>query len=212
MSRSSPRSRRCIWNSSARSRRSPTPRRRSFAGSSRAARRCSIATTRSSRAWRRPRRAAGVRASSSFGEHAEADARLVKVSLQAESSTVQAHILGADVTYKLGAPGRHRGDQLARGAGGRALARRRSRARGAGARRSEAAGRARRAHHARAARRRRAADRRELQRQPGLDARRARAARPGADDGHAAGASRCSATCWNSAPKAPSCIAASPMP
>jgi UDP-N-acetylmuramoyl-tripeptide--D-alanyl-D-alanine ligase len=43
----------------------------------------------------------------SFGEHAEADARLIKFALQADSSTVQARILGHDVTYKLGAPGRH---------------------------------------------------------------------------------------------------------
>jgi UDP-N-acetylmuramoyl-tripeptide--D-alanyl-D-alanine ligase len=43
----------------------------------------------------------------SFGEHEKADARLLKVSLQAETSTVAARIFGADVTYKLGAPGRH---------------------------------------------------------------------------------------------------------
>ena len=43
----------------------------------------------------------------SFGEHAKSDARLIKCALQADSSTVQAHILGADVTYKVGAPGRH---------------------------------------------------------------------------------------------------------
>jgi UDP-N-acetylmuramoyl-tripeptide--D-alanyl-D-alanine ligase len=43
----------------------------------------------------------------SFGEHAQADARLIKASLQAESSTVHASILGTDVTYKIGAPGRH---------------------------------------------------------------------------------------------------------
>jgi UDP-N-acetylmuramoyl-tripeptide--D-alanyl-D-alanine ligase len=43
----------------------------------------------------------------SFGENAKADARLVKFALQADSSTVQARILGHDVTYKLGAPGRH---------------------------------------------------------------------------------------------------------
>jgi UDP-N-acetylmuramoyl-tripeptide--D-alanyl-D-alanine ligase len=43
----------------------------------------------------------------SFGEHAGADARLMQYSLQSESSTVQARILGTDVTYKLGAPGRH---------------------------------------------------------------------------------------------------------
>jgi UDP-N-acetylmuramoyl-tripeptide--D-alanyl-D-alanine ligase len=43
----------------------------------------------------------------SFGENAKADARLVKFALQADSSTAQARILGHDVTYKLGAPGRH---------------------------------------------------------------------------------------------------------
>ena len=50
---------------------------------------------------------AGVDRIVSFGEHARADARLLKCSLQSENSTVQARILGADVTYKLGAPGRH---------------------------------------------------------------------------------------------------------
>jgi UDP-N-acetylmuramoyl-tripeptide--D-alanyl-D-alanine ligase len=43
----------------------------------------------------------------SFGEHPEADARLIKLALQAETSTVRASILGTDVGYKLGAPGRH---------------------------------------------------------------------------------------------------------
>jgi UDP-N-acetylmuramoyl-tripeptide--D-alanyl-D-alanine ligase len=50
---------------------------------------------------------AGVERIVSFGEHAKADARLLKVSLHADCSTVQARILGTDVTYKLGAPGRH---------------------------------------------------------------------------------------------------------
>ena len=50
---------------------------------------------------------AGVGRIVSFGEHAKADARLLKCALQTESSTVQARILGADVTYKIGAPGRH---------------------------------------------------------------------------------------------------------
>jgi UDP-N-acetylmuramoyl-tripeptide--D-alanyl-D-alanine ligase len=49
----------------------------------------------------------GVARIVSFGEHVRADARLIKFALQADSSTVQARILGADVTYKLGAPGRH---------------------------------------------------------------------------------------------------------
>jgi UDP-N-acetylmuramoyl-tripeptide--D-alanyl-D-alanine ligase len=52
-------------------------------------------------------KAAGVARIVSFGEHADADARLLRHSLQADCSTVQAQILGADVTYKLGAPGRH---------------------------------------------------------------------------------------------------------
>jgi UDP-N-acetylmuramoyl-tripeptide--D-alanyl-D-alanine ligase len=55
----------------------------------------------------RAAKAAGVDRVVSFGEHAKADARLVKFALQPDSSTVQARILGADVTYKLGAPGRH---------------------------------------------------------------------------------------------------------
>jgi UDP-N-acetylmuramoyl-tripeptide--D-alanyl-D-alanine ligase len=52
-------------------------------------------------------RDAGVERIVSFGEHARADARLIKCSLQAETSTVQARILGTDVTYKVGAPGQH---------------------------------------------------------------------------------------------------------
>jgi UDP-N-acetylmuramoyl-tripeptide--D-alanyl-D-alanine ligase len=55
----------------------------------------------------RAAKAAGVARVVSFGEHAKADARLVKFALQPDSSTVQARILGTDVTYKLGAPGRH---------------------------------------------------------------------------------------------------------
>lgn len=43
----------------------------------------------------------------SFGEHETADARLIACALQPASSTVRATILGEDVTYKLGAPGRH---------------------------------------------------------------------------------------------------------
>ena len=51
--------------------------------------------------------AAGVSRIVSFGEDPQADARLVKFSLHPECSTVQADILGTEVTYKLGAPGRH---------------------------------------------------------------------------------------------------------
>jgi UDP-N-acetylmuramoyl-tripeptide--D-alanyl-D-alanine ligase len=52
-------------------------------------------------------RAAGVERIVSFGEHPDADARLIKLALQAETSTVRASILGTDVGYKLGTPGRH---------------------------------------------------------------------------------------------------------
>lgn len=50
---------------------------------------------------------AGVAHVVSFGEHEKADARLIKCALRADCSTVQADILGAELTYKIGAPGRH---------------------------------------------------------------------------------------------------------
>jgi UDP-N-acetylmuramoyl-tripeptide--D-alanyl-D-alanine ligase len=43
----------------------------------------------------------------SFGADAKSDARLIDVALLAASSAVHANILGHDVTYKLGMPGRH---------------------------------------------------------------------------------------------------------
>jgi UDP-N-acetylmuramoyl-tripeptide--D-alanyl-D-alanine ligase len=52
-------------------------------------------------------KSAGVKHFVSFGEHADADARLLRHSLHPECSTVEARILGTEVTYKLGAPGRH---------------------------------------------------------------------------------------------------------
>src|SRR3954471_19725125 len=52
-------------------------------------------------------KAAGVARIVSFGEHKKAEAQLARASLQPESSTVEARILGTDVTYKLGAPGKH---------------------------------------------------------------------------------------------------------
>ena len=52
-------------------------------------------------------REAGIERIVGFGESPRAEARLMKCALQSDSSTVQARILGADVTYKLGAPGRH---------------------------------------------------------------------------------------------------------
>ena len=43
----------------------------------------------------------------SFGAHKKSEARLLDVSLHATCSAVHADILGQDVTYKLGVPGRH---------------------------------------------------------------------------------------------------------
>ena len=43
----------------------------------------------------------------SFGTGEKSDARLIDVALQAAGSAVRANILGLDVTYKLGMPGRH---------------------------------------------------------------------------------------------------------
>jgi UDP-N-acetylmuramoyl-tripeptide--D-alanyl-D-alanine ligase len=51
--------------------------------------------------------AAGVTHIVSFGEHARAEARLIKCALHPDCSTVEAKILGVPVTYKVGAPGRH---------------------------------------------------------------------------------------------------------
>jgi UDP-N-acetylmuramoyl-tripeptide--D-alanyl-D-alanine ligase len=43
----------------------------------------------------------------SFGAHTKSEARLLDVSLHSDCSAVHARILGQDVTYKLGMPGRH---------------------------------------------------------------------------------------------------------
>ncbi|WP_342641934.1 UDP-N-acetylmuramoylalanyl-D-glutamyl-2,6-diaminopimelate--D-alanyl-D-alanine ligase [Rhodoligotrophos ferricapiens] len=51
--------------------------------------------------------AAGVERIVTFGEHAEADARLEHVRLKETCSVVAASILGDAITYRLGAPGRH---------------------------------------------------------------------------------------------------------
>jgi UDP-N-acetylmuramoyl-tripeptide--D-alanyl-D-alanine ligase len=59
-----------------------------------------------SRLSRRARKL-GVSRIVSFGAHKKSDARLLDVSLHAACSAVHANILGHDVTYKLGMPGRH---------------------------------------------------------------------------------------------------------
>jgi UDP-N-acetylmuramoyl-tripeptide--D-alanyl-D-alanine ligase len=50
---------------------------------------------------------AGVSRVVAFGEHRRADARMLRLALQAESSTIEADVLGQRSTYKLGAPGHH---------------------------------------------------------------------------------------------------------
>jgi UDP-N-acetylmuramoyl-tripeptide--D-alanyl-D-alanine ligase len=52
-------------------------------------------------------KASGIAHIVSFGSDAKADARLIDLSLHATCSAVHANILGSDVTYKLGMPGRH---------------------------------------------------------------------------------------------------------
>ena len=50
---------------------------------------------------------AGVSHIVSFGSDAKADARLIDISLHPTCSAVHANILGQDITYKFGMPGRH---------------------------------------------------------------------------------------------------------
>ncbi|MBX9711068.1 MAG: UDP-N-acetylmuramoylalanyl-D-glutamyl-2,6-diaminopimelate--D-alanyl-D-alanine ligase [Xanthobacteraceae bacterium] len=52
-------------------------------------------------------RAAGVSRIVTFGANAKADARLIDVALHPACSAVRADVLGQDVTYKIGVPGRH---------------------------------------------------------------------------------------------------------
>ena len=52
-------------------------------------------------------KAAGVGRIVSFGEDASCEARLMRFALRADTSCVHADILGHEVHYKLGAPGRH---------------------------------------------------------------------------------------------------------
>ena len=107
MSRSSPRSSRCIWNSSARWKKIADAKAEIFEGVEPGG---AAVINRDNPQFARLARAAknaNVSNIVSFGEHEKAEARLVKFALQPDSSTVQARILGDDVTYKMGAPGRH---------------------------------------------------------------------------------------------------------
>ena len=165
--------------------------------------RCSTATIRNTRGSRAPREAAGVAhrvVRRARGRRRAADQGLAA----AGCSTVAGAILGTDVTYKLGAPGRHVVLNSLAVLAAAALSAPISRSRRwRSPRFAPPAGRGARID-ARACRGGSAlADRRELQRQSGLDARGARAARPGAGRRAAAAASRCSATCWSSGRRAP---------
>ena len=75
--------------------------------SSPAARWCSTATIRNLRGCSGAPGKLGISRIVSFGADAKSDARLIDVSLHATCSAVHANILGHDVTYKLGMPGRH---------------------------------------------------------------------------------------------------------
>jgi UDP-N-acetylmuramoyl-tripeptide--D-alanyl-D-alanine ligase len=52
-------------------------------------------------------KAAGIGRIISFGEHARADARLMRLALEPDRSVIEADILGHPIVYALGAPGRH---------------------------------------------------------------------------------------------------------
>jgi UDP-N-acetylmuramoyl-tripeptide--D-alanyl-D-alanine ligase len=56
---------------------------------------------------RQKAKAARVARIVAFGEHADADVRVLQFSLHADCSVVHASVFGAEVTYKLGAPGKH---------------------------------------------------------------------------------------------------------
>ena len=64
-------------------------------------------TIRNSLELERSAKNVGVERIVSFGEHAGADARLLRCALRSGNSTVAASIFGSDVSYELGAPGRH---------------------------------------------------------------------------------------------------------
>ena len=106
MSRSSRRSRRSTSNISARSRRSRTRRRKSSSGSSRGARPCSIAKRRNSSGWTAAARSRGASVRT-FGADEACDARLIEVVGTEAGSRVETRILGRRLRFDIGAPGAH---------------------------------------------------------------------------------------------------------
>ena len=110
-----------------------------FSASSRAAPRCSTATTRNIARLAAAAKAAGVARVVSFGEAREGRRAADPLSRCSRTcSTVEASILGQPVTYKLGAPGRHLVLNSLAVLAAVVAGRRRSRARRAGARQAQA--------------------------------------------------------------------------
>ena len=125
--------------------------------------------------------ARGVSRIVSFGSDAKSEARLLDLSLHATSSAVHANILGHDVTYKLGMPGRHMAMNSLAVLAAASLAGADLALAALAMSQVEAGRRPRRAARAGSRQRRGDPDRRELQRQSGLDGRRHQRARPGRD-------------------------------
>ena len=145
-------------------------------------------------------KAAASRASSPSARDEKSDARLLDLSLHASSSAVHASILGHDIIYKLGMPGRHMAMNSLAVLAAASLAGADLALAALALSQVDAGGRPRRAAHAGSRERRGHPDRRELQRQSGVDGGRHQRARPGRDRPAAADALPCSATCSNSGP------------
>ncbi len=167
--------------------------------SSRAAPPCSTATIAQYARLAAAAKAAGVARVVSFGEHEKADARLVRVFAACRNARRVAGAASSaqDVTYKLGAPGKHLVlNSLAVLAAASLVGADLALAALALNNLKPAAGRGTRVDLAGAGRQR-AADRRELQRQPGLDGARPSRCSARPRSARKAAASPCSATCWN---------------
>ena len=83
------------------------PRRKSSRALSPAAPRCSTCDNSQFARLKREREEGSVSRIVSFGADEKADARLIDVALHPTCSAIHADILGQDVTYKIGVPGRH---------------------------------------------------------------------------------------------------------
>ena len=107
MSRSSPRSRRCIYEFFGSLAKIADAKAEIFLGLEAGGAAVLDRDNAQFAQLKRRAKEAGVARVVSFGEHEKADARLRKCVLHSDCSTVEAQILGTDLTYKIGAPGRH---------------------------------------------------------------------------------------------------------